>query len=167
MLTDRRAIRMFVSWAHDDEEQVRSLLKRLEPRLRIATRLEFQIWRDSDLMLGQQWFPTIEQRLAACHCGLQLLSPAFFDSDFIVEHELTPFLGPAATASGLPVGLVYLPLDGSMRMHGIEDLQVFTLDGRWYNQLTSRQQQDRFAAELARKIIQTLDPPADPWTRSA
>ena len=133
----------------------------------IATQLRFQLWRDSDLDLGQQWFPTIEQRLAECHCGLQLLSPAFFDSHFIVEHELTPFVGATATASGLPVGLVYLPFDGSMRMHGVEDLQVFTLDGRWYNQLTSRQQQDRFAAELASKIIKALDPPADPWTRSA
>jgi TIR domain len=167
MSDGRRGIRMFVSWAHDDKKLVSSLLRRLEPRLRIATRLRFQLWRDSDLELGQQWFPTIEQRLAQCHCGLQLLSPSFFDSDFIVEHELTPFVGPSATANGLPVGLVYLPLDGSMRMHGVEDLQVFTLDGRWYNQLTTDQQRDQFAAELTRKIIGALDPPADPWNRSA
>lgn len=165
MTITRRRVRTFVSWAHADRQWVLPLLDDLAPRLKIAERLEFVLWRDSDLNMGDEWERKILDRAATCQAALLLVSPAFFASDFIVRHELPLLLRTAAPPVLLPIGLVDPGKPGRYAdWHGLDARQLYLLDGtRWYQQLTSPQLCERFVAGLAAQIIDAVDPEPDPW----
>jgi len=165
MIITRRKVRTFVSWAHADRQWALALLDALAPRLKIAERLDFVVWRDSDLYMGAEWERKILQRAADCQAALLLVSPAFFASDFIVRRELPLLLRTTAPPVLLPVGLGDPGKPGRYAdWHGLDARQLFLLDGsRWYRRLTSAQQRERFVAGLATKVIDAVDPEPDKW----
>ena len=154
--TDDVTARIFLSWAHDDHREKDSLLGDLMKELKVLAGVRFDWWEDSHLDLGEHWRRGILARLEECDYGLQLLSPCFFASDFIARHEIPPFVGPEPRKRALPVGLRPFALDGSARTHGVEALQVFLLDGKFFSQLTTRVAKQRFARELAQRIRRRL-----------
>jgi hypothetical protein len=80
-----------------------------------------------------------------------LLSPGFFASTFITDHELPRFVGPGAIRGALPVGLKRVPLDGTRTLHGVERHQIFTSEGRWFSE-TRGAGREQFVRDLATAV---------------
>ncbi len=146
---------LFLSWAHANATPTADLVRRLTPMLALQKNLPLAWWQDSHLQPGQAWRREILTRADESHYGLLLLSPEFFASEFIRDVELPHFVGPTAHAGALPVGLSRVPLDGTWQLHGVDALQIFTLDGAWYDETRGAQRQ-RFVRELAGAIRRRL-----------
>lgn len=77
--------RVFVSYAHEDEDWKRRVveaIKPLEQQQRIAA------WHDQKLLPGQKWDGVIRQELNAADVILFLVSPAFIESQYCREVEV-------------------------------------------------------------------------------
>ena len=154
--TDPRPLRLFLSWAHRDETLKDDLVRRLTPRLKILAGVTFQWWEDSLLWPGEQWRLGILGRLEECDYAIQLLSPEFFASDFIVNHEIPPFVGERPRKACIPMGLSPVNLDGSQNLRGIDALQIFTLHGKSFSEVrdtTRNEFASQLASEIQRRII--------------
>lgn len=143
--------RLFLSWCHADQRTKDALTALLTPNLRILRGVELQWWEDSDIHIGEAWRRRILARLDQCDYGVLLLSPGFYASAFITEHELPHFVGDLAAKGALPVALKQVPLDGSRDLHGVDRHQIFTDGGRAFAQLRGSDR-DRFAVNLATAI---------------
>jgi hypothetical protein len=144
---------LFLSWCHADRAAKDALVKPLLDNLRILNNVELRWWEDSHIDLGEDWRRRILARLSECDYGVLLLSPGFFASRFITDHELPAFVGPHAVKGALPVGLKPVPLDGTRRLHGVDRHQIFTLTpaGRFFTE-TRGADRERFALDLATAI---------------
>ena len=154
--------RLFLSWAHRDVRLKSSLVASLAEQLRILRGVDFEWWEDSHINTGEAWRREILGRLNESDYAVQLTSPSFFASNFIVKHELPPFTTGEPHKGALPVGLRPVPLDGQAELYGIDRLQIFRLDGKCFSELTSAAHRDRFARELAADIQRRVLH-ADPW----
>lgn len=148
---DKRAVEIFVSWAHQNKRVKSLLLELVKTRLSIARGWEFSWWEDSDLDIGSAWDPAIKSRLYGCDYALQLISPEFFASQYIREYEIPPFVRGEKRA--LPVGLVPVPFDGTADLLGVEELQVFRFRDRFFSELTDSARRVKFADALVAKIL--------------
>ena len=78
-------VRIFISYAHEDE----ALKKELDKYLKVLKRSsKIQVWNDRELIAGQEWDATIMAELAAADVILLLVSVDFNASDFIWDKEL-------------------------------------------------------------------------------
>lgn len=150
--TTASTVRLFLSWAHADAKLKASLVALLSDELRIMRGVDFLWWEDSHTRIGEPWRREILTRLDECDYALQLTSPSFFASRFIVEYELGPFVGEEPCKLALPIGLRPVALSGEAELHGVERLQIFRLDGKCYSELSRPAERDRFARELAGEI---------------
>lgn len=152
--SDRRRVRIFVSWSHRDARRKGALLGLVKDRVGLARDLLTDWWEDSDLVIGRGWHAGIGAEIEACDYGLQLVSPAFLNSGYIRDYEIPPFVGLAARKGALPVGLVPVPFTPTTQMYGIEDLQVFRGHaGRFFSQCRDQDSKEAFADALAAKIL--------------
>ena len=81
--------RVFVSYAHLDRDWHDRLMQMLAP---LKTKYPQAIWHDVLLQPGVDWFNSIGSNLDAARIIVLLVTPAFLDSHFILEHELGPTL---------------------------------------------------------------------------
>lgn len=156
------ALNYFVSYAHKDRAQVDRLMDLLCPRLHIAAAIDFNEWNDSLIPVGQGWREAIDQAMQHADFGLLLLSPEFFASAFITGTEIPHFLPVGAGSAGdtgkpvVPVGLKPVPLDGSAKLGGVEQLQVFRdREGRWFSE-TRGHTRDAYADQLVVAMLAKL-----------
>ncbi|GAA1272444.1 TIR domain-containing protein [Saccharothrix xinjiangensis] len=144
-------IRIFLSWCHRDAVLKTALLEELLPALRF-TDLTVEWWEDSHLTCGEEFLPSILDRLDQADFGLLLLSPKYFASSFIRERELPRFVGPGADGGALPVALSPLPaFSPEHDLGGVERTLVFTREGRSFADLSGARR-TRFANDLAASI---------------
>ena len=81
----RSSARIFISYAHEDEE----LKKELDKYLKVLRRSgKTQVWHDRELIGGQEWDETIKSELSKANIILLLVSVDFNASDYIWEKEL-------------------------------------------------------------------------------
>jgi TIR domain len=92
--------RIFVSYAHSDQEIFRRIRVHLDGL--VVSENELEIWSDDRIEAGEDWRNEIEAALDAANIGLLLLSADFLASKFIKTSEL-PVLLDAATERGLRV----------------------------------------------------------------
>ncbi|MGE3805268.1 MAG: toll/interleukin-1 receptor domain-containing protein [Gemmataceae bacterium] len=86
--------KVFLSYSHKDKKYLAELethLKPLERTHRITS------WSDSQIKAGSEWFNDIQEAVATTRVAVLLVSASFLASDFIIEHELAPFLKEAVT----------------------------------------------------------------------
>lgn len=77
--------RIFISYAHEDED----LKKELDKHLKVLKRSsKIQVWNDRELLAGQEWDQTIMSELNMANIILLLISVDFNASDFIWDKEL-------------------------------------------------------------------------------
>jgi TIR domain len=77
--------RIFISYAHEDED----LKKELDKYLKVLKRSgKVQVWNDRELIGGQEWNQTIMSELGKANIILLLISVDFNASDFIWDKEL-------------------------------------------------------------------------------
>ena len=141
--------RIFLSWCHGDRRLVESLLDELLPALGMLADVAVEWWQYSHLTCGEDLLPGIVDRVDEADYGLLLLSPRYFRSSFIRDHELPRFAGPTADRKALPVLLSPLPGFGpGWNLRGVERQLVFTRSGRSYAE-HSGGDRSRFANEMA------------------
>jgi TIR domain len=80
---------IFISYSHKDKKCRDALNTHLKPYLRNGS---ITSWSDQQIAAGSQWFEEIQSALTDSKIAVLLVSPDFFDSDFIHQHELGPLL---------------------------------------------------------------------------
>lgn len=81
----RPGARIFISYAHEDED----LKKELDKYLKVLKRSsKVEVWNDRELIGGQEWNRTIMEELEKANIILLLISVDFNASDFIWDKEL-------------------------------------------------------------------------------
>jgi hypothetical protein len=144
-------VRLFLSWTHRDARAKEDLVPRLTDQLALLSGVAVVWWEDSHLLCGEDLGDDIRHSIDGCDYGLLLLSPAYFRSSFIAEHELPRFIGPTADKKALPVILTRLAaFDGTRNYRGVEKRLVFSLCGKGFTQFSGRR--DEFAEKLATEI---------------
>lgn len=80
--------RLFVSYAHADDDLVERVLRMLQAHLGSHHTDQFDLWKDRQrLLAGHDWDAEIRQALAASHFGLLFVSPDFRCSRYIQSVE--------------------------------------------------------------------------------
>jgi hypothetical protein len=124
---------IFVSYSHED----RNVLSELQSALSsLPEHVRFTTWDDTRISPSSLWRGEIDEALSTAAAAVLLLSPSFFASRFIVDHEL-PVLLAAAERGELKVFPVVLAACAHERVTGT--VQAVNDPGR---------------------PLQTLDPPA-------
>jgi hypothetical protein len=75
----------FISYAHEDHETLIELQKHLKP---IERGFGIKFWADKRIVAGDYWRTEIAEAILRAEVHVLIVTPAFFDSDFIWEHEL-------------------------------------------------------------------------------
>lgn len=78
-------VRLFISYAHEDEAFKDELLVFLNPLKRSG---QIEIWNDKAIVVGDKWDDKIKAALDECELILFLLSPYFLASDYINDVEI-------------------------------------------------------------------------------
>lgn len=82
---NRKAVKIFFCYAHEDE----ALLKKLKNHLRPLEREGLiQMWHDRDIHPGMEWEKEIDRQLTEAQVILLLISPDFMNSDYCYGIEM-------------------------------------------------------------------------------
>lgn len=131
----RTKVKFFVSYSHKNQALAEAFVEQLLELLGPSKRFDYRLWMDSAIVVGEGWKNEIQTAKAECDLGLLLLSPAFLNSEFIVEQELPLFVGDKRTPS-IPVMLAKV----DFHLHdlkGLKELQIFRYRGKRYTDLRS------------------------------
>jgi len=155
----RAKIRFFVSYSHADDQYADPFMGSLQAMLKPSKAYDFEMWRDTNILPGEDWRKQIEKSLLKCRLGLLLVSPEFLGSKFIIEEELPMFVGDGAKPV-IPVMLRKVNLERH-DLKGLNVSQIYRYKAglnnfRSYAQCGS-EQRDEFVYDLHDKIEQRLE----------
>ena len=111
MARPTKPARIFISYAHEDED----LRKEIEKQLAILCRQGLiETWHDRRIGAGTEWAGAIDRELEAADIILLLVSADFLASDYIYDIELKRAMErhEAGTVTVIPV--ILRPASGSM-----------------------------------------------------
>lgn len=154
----RKKVIFFVSYAHRNRSLVNDFLEKLNDVLAPSKNYEYRLWKDSALVVGEDWEKQIADVRESCDFGLLLVSPAFLASKYITEMELPIFM--AGKKPSIPVMLQ--PVDFSRHdLKGLKKKQIFMLDYEGFREPRAygdckRQRRETFALELFKSIEDRL-----------
>ncbi|PLW67276.1 toll/interleukin-1 receptor domain-containing protein [Pseudohalioglobus lutimaris] len=154
----RKKVKFFVSYAHANRQLSDNFLTRLCDVLAPSKKHDYVLWRDTGLVVGEDWEQQILSARDSCDFGLLLVSPAFLASKFITEKELPVFV--SGNKPSIPVMLQ--PVDFARHdLKGLEKRQIFRLDFAGFTEPRSysecrKQRRDDFILELFRAIEDRL-----------
>ena len=136
-------IKIFYSYAHQDEKDISRLIERYTKRLAGSGRIEH--WLDRELHAGDEWKQTIVARLEEADLIVLLLSADFFASDFIrtVEFKRALERRGEGTVEVVPI-LLKKPLDEDLeplkqRLQLVPQLPIYdspSQDNAWHEVAT-------------------------------
>lgn len=121
----KRTIEVFVSYAHEDEEQWNELSKHLTL---LQRRNVISLWYDRQIGAGKEWKKEIDARLSTAPIILLLVSADFLASDFCYDIEMKKAMErhEAGEARVIPVILRDCDLDHSV----FSKLKFLPTDGK-------------------------------------
>jgi hypothetical protein len=141
--------RIFISYAHEDEELKNELDKHLKALKRSS---KVEVWSDRELIAGQEWDESIMAELHRANIILLLISVDFNASDFIWDKELAVAMErhKAGTARVVPV---------IMRKCDWDDMPYAALQALPRNATPITEYPDRDSAytEVAQGVEQLVD----------
>ena len=156
----KKKVKFFVSYARANKDLATRFLEKFREQASPSKKYKYIFWRDSKILVGEQWNDKIQEALRQCDLGLVLISPAFLGSQYITEHELPKFVGSKAKPL-IPVMLQ--PVDFQYHdLKGLQKAQIFRLDRprfrspKSYGECTGRQR-NQFALDLFRQVELRLD----------
>ena len=154
-----KKVSFFVSYAHRNRRLADDFLAKFKDVSRPAKKHKYILWRDTGLIVGEEWESKITKAIDSCDFGLLLISPAFLGSKFITEKELPQYVG-AKNKPSIPVMLQ--PIDFQYYdLKGLEKKQIFRLDyegfkePRAYGECKTKRR-ETFVLELFRAIEKRL-----------
>lgn len=107
---------------------------------------------DTDILPGKKWHDEIQTALQKSDFGLLLVSPAFFASDYIKDHELQQLL---AKSMVVPVAL-----HPTLDFKGLAERQIFRDNKkRTFDGCRDKRMQRAFVLQLHNKINALLAQP--------
>ncbi len=77
--------KVFISYAHKDKSYFDIFHDNLK------SQSDWDIWTDRNIEIGTDWFESIQKSMQQSDAAVLLISPDFFSSDFIKEHEFNRF----------------------------------------------------------------------------
>ncbi|WP_221392586.1 toll/interleukin-1 receptor domain-containing protein [Dyadobacter sp. NIV53] len=80
-----KSLRVFLSYAHEDEAMKNDLRKFL---INLIRSKQIEVWQDRELLAGSEWDDSIKNELAIADIILLLISVDFNASEYIWEKEL-------------------------------------------------------------------------------
>jgi tetratricopeptide (TPR) repeat protein len=108
MTTNRNAISVFLSYAHEDEP----LLRQLETHLSLLKRQGLiSTWYDRQIVPGSNWAKVIDERLEQASIILLLVSPDFLASDYCYQDEMKRALERHDLNQARVIPIVLRPVD--------------------------------------------------------
>lgn len=156
----KKKVELFVSYARSNRNLAGNFLNRYTEQAAASSSYNYRFWRDTDILVGEDWHEAIGRALERCDLGLLLISPAFLGSQYISEHELPKFVGSEAKPL-IPVMLQ--PVDFERHdLKGLKKHQIFRLDGERFKHPKAYgdcagNQRDRFVRALFRRVEHKLD----------
>ncbi|SMF94906.1 TIR domain-containing protein [Methylomagnum ishizawai] len=99
---------VFISYSHEDGDYLAQLKKHLKPLVRAE---QMGLWTDLDIEPGQEWFAEIKSALDRAKVAVLLVTPDFWNSEFIERHEFKPLLELARQGQ---VTLLWVPVRDSI-----------------------------------------------------
>lgn len=156
----KKKVELFVSYARSNKTLAANFLRRYAEQTVASSRYDYIFWRDTDILVGEEWHEAIASALGRCDLGLLLVSPAFLGSQYISDHELPRFVGGRGKPL-IPVVLQAVDFDRH-DLKGLRQHQLFRLDGerfkapKSYGECTGNQR-DRFVRALFREVEHKLD----------
>ncbi|NTV67410.1 MAG: TIR domain-containing protein [Chlorobaculum sp.] len=142
-------IEIFLSYAHYDNSVKKRFAEELKARLGSSKRYQFVLHDDKGLLCGDRWHDELQDWLSRCDYGILLVSSHFLASTYIQEHEI-----PVLQDKSFPVALKPIDLK-NQELHGLEHLQIFSLDGKPFSGVSGSNQQ-RFVNKLVEEIEQRI-----------
>ncbi len=117
--------KIFISYAHEDEDFKNVLCQHLKPLERSAL---LQVWQDRRIQAGDDWRQAIEAAMQECQLALLLISRAFLASDFIQLQELQTLQQRAQTQGIRLFPVIVKPC--AWTLHELQSIQARPTDGR-------------------------------------
>ena len=154
----RKRIEFFVSYAHSNKDLANSFLEKLRHMLAPSKKYEFVLWRDTALIVGEDWEKQIIEAINKCDLGLLLISPAFLASKFISEKELPAFV----SGEKLSIPVMLQPIDFARHdLKGLDKKQIFLLNYEGFKEPRAygeckKLRRDTFILELFKAIEDKL-----------
>lgn len=130
---DRRSsLRIFISYAHEDE----TLRNELENHLKILQRQNFiETWNDRDINAGDDWKQKIDENLERADIILMLISADFIASDYCYEKEMKRALERHVNGEARVIPVIIRP--AGWKRAEFANLKVLPEDGlpvtKWNN----------------------------------
>ena len=87
VVTPEVPVRIFISYAHVDEDFKKELLLTLSPMINQTK--EIEIWEDRQIIAGDDWSSDIKEQLAKADLIICLVSKNFLASKFCIEKEVS------------------------------------------------------------------------------
>ncbi|MET0646070.1 MAG: toll/interleukin-1 receptor domain-containing protein [Pyrinomonadaceae bacterium] len=101
-------IRLFISYAHEDEE----LREKLMTHLSVLKRQNIiSEWHDREIHAGQEWSQEIERHLNEAQITLLLISPDFLASDYAYDIEMKRALERHEKDEAVVIPVILRPVD--------------------------------------------------------
>jgi tetratricopeptide (TPR) repeat protein len=120
-----RPLRLFISYAHEDEEQLRELERHLSQLRREGC---IEDWHDRHLTGGTEWRGRIDAELKKADIVLLLVSPAFVHSDYCNDVELARAMVRHKKGLARVIPVILRPVDWETASFGT--LQALPTNGK-------------------------------------
>lgn len=151
-------VKLFFSYAHEDELVLNQLKKHLIPLQRQGL---IEMWHDRDISAGTVWEQEISKRMDEAQIILLLISPDFIASDYCYGIEMMQALQKHAVGTARVIPIIVRPVDiqGTPFAH----LQFLPRDAV---PVTSWRKRDEAFLDIAKGIRTVLNSYSDPVSTS-
>ena len=153
----KKTVNIFISYAHANQSLASRFAAQFKEFTRPSKNYHYRFWRDTDLLVGENWDREIKIALSQCDLGLLLISASFLGSKYISEIEIK-------TLKQKPIVPVLLwPVDFKRHdLLGLQENQIFRLSKsgfqrpKSYGECTKKQRME-FIYRLFQQLENRLD----------
>jgi hypothetical protein len=152
MVDPSKAIEVFFSYAHEDEELRNELAKQLKLLQRQG---KIAAWYDRDISGGTVWKQQIDSHLDTARIILLLVSPDFITSDYCYDIEMKRALERHKVGEARVIPVILRPTD-NWHSAPFGRLQALPRDAKPINKWSNRDEAFADVARGIRKVVEEL-----------